>query len=74
MEPKQKPSVGRIVHFFPSGSKEPEAAVVIAVWSETCVNLSACNANGTWRSFSSVSQGALDDVEKGNRWDWPARV
>lgn len=70
---EQKPSIGRIVHFFASGSKEPQAGLVIAVWSDTCVNLSVCNAGGTWFSKSSISLGAMD-ADNGDRWAWPARV
>jgi hypothetical protein len=67
------PTVGRIVHFFPSGSKEPQAALVIAVWNPNCVNLSVCNSAGTWLTKTSVTQGALEEDTK-ERWDWPARA
>ncbi len=72
MEP-QKPSIGRIVHFFPAGSENPEAALVIAVWSDICVNLSVCNSSGTWRTETSVL-GNGGEVAGGARWAWPARV
>lgn len=44
-----KPTVGRVVWFYPLGSKptdQPLAAIVAHVWSDTCVNLAIFNANG----------------------------
>jgi hypothetical protein len=70
---KQTPSVGRIVHFFPSGSSEPQAALVIKVWNSELVNVSACNENGTWSSYTSVQQGDAADTSR-SRWNWPART
>lgn len=68
----QAPSIGRIVHFFAAGSTAPEAAIVIAVWSDTCVSVSAVNSGGTWHCETSV---LLDDGETGRaRWAWPPRV
>jgi hypothetical protein len=73
MDPKvQKPTVGRIVHFFPAGSENPEAALVIAVHSDTNVNLSVCNSGGTWSTKTSVS-GNGAEVVGSERWAWPAR-
>lgn len=48
-----KPTVGRVVWFYPSAQdqiakngKEPLAAIVSCVWSDTCVNLAVFDANG----------------------------
>lgn len=46
-----KPTVGRVVWFYPQGSgqstgAQPLAAIVAHVWSDTCVNLAIFDANG----------------------------
>lgn len=44
-----KPTVGRVVWFFPGDAREgqqPNAAIVAHVWSDTCVNLAIFDANG----------------------------
>ncbi len=44
-----KPTVGRVVWFYPRGHKageQPLAAMVAHVWSDTCVNLAIFDANG----------------------------
>lgn len=46
-----KPTVGRVVWFHPKGqsvndAKQPLAAIVAHVWSDTCVNLAIFDANG----------------------------
>lgn len=44
-----KPTVGRVVWFYPQGhsqDKQPLAAIVSHVWSDTCVNLAIFSANG----------------------------
>lgn len=48
-----KPTVGRVVWFFPisqdqlpKNGKEPLAAMITCVWSDTCVNLVVFDANG----------------------------
>jgi hypothetical protein len=44
-----KPTVGRVVWFFPRGFKQgdqPFAALIAHVWSDTCVNLAIFDANG----------------------------
>lgn len=48
----QKPTVGRIVHYFPGSADslyvqgKPLAALITSVWSDTCVNLAVFHANG----------------------------
>jgi hypothetical protein len=44
-----KPTIGRVVWFYPTGHKageQPLAAIVAHVWSDTCVNLAVFDANG----------------------------
>lgn len=44
-----KPTVGRVVWFYPSAhpaGEQPLAAIVAHVWSDTCVNLAIFDANG----------------------------
>jgi hypothetical protein len=70
----QKPSLGRIVHFFPTTGSEPLAAVITRVWSDTCVNLevfgSAAGPDETQGRFpTSVVQGPGPRT-----WSWPPRV
>lgn len=58
-----KPTVGRVVHYFPAKSKyefgfsifggHPHAAIVTAVHSDTCVNLAVFDSNG--KTFPATS-------------------
>lgn len=58
-----KASVGRIV--IVNGN----AAIIVKVWSDTCVNVNVFNAEGGNSFVSSASYGT--DV---NQWSWPERV
>lgn len=52
-----KPTVGRVVWFWPGRKDEslqPQAAIVVHVWSETCVNLAVFDANGVASSHTSI--------------------
>jgi anti-sigma factor ChrR (cupin superfamily) len=69
----QKPSIGRIVHFYAEGSTTPEAAIVVAVHSEICVNLVCFNAGGTSHTETSTL-GNGGEVAGGRRWEWPPRA
>lgn len=80
MEP-QKPSIGRIVHFYGEGLDEPQAALVVAVHSNTSVDLNVCNKSGTWSVRQSVElgedgpvDGTVSDAPAGAHWVWPPRV
>lgn len=49
MTVKIKPTVGRVVHYWvarPSPQREPLAAIVCSVISDTCVNLSVFDHGG----------------------------
>lgn len=55
------PSVGRIVWFhpysdqpLPMSADNVLAAIVVAVWSDTCVNLAVFDGNGNAHAFTSV--------------------
>ncbi len=45
-----KPTVGRIVHYYPTNptgeALAPLAAIVVAVWSDSCVNLAIFDPYG----------------------------
>jgi hypothetical protein len=67
-----KPTVGRIVWFQPSSTdlpserlvqigKEPLAAIVVAVHSDTCINLAVFDANGCHHARTSVPLIQGDD-------------
>lgn len=70
--PAPKPSVGRIVHY-----REPRvddthairAAIVTAVWTDTCVNLTVFDKRGGTFAVTSASLGV-----DGGCWSWPERV
>lgn len=57
-----KPTVGRVVWYHPTvddhGAKplagQPLAAIIAAVWSDACINISYFDANGVARSKTSV--------------------
>ena len=56
-----KPTVGRVVWYTPYQSDtfaytpgQPLAAIVTAVWSDTCVNLAVFDANGNSHGRTSV--------------------
>lgn len=70
----QKPSLRRMVAFLEYADVECDrlverAAMIVHVWSDTCVNLVVWDSNGDARAMTSVTQGT------GHRsWSWPERV
>ncbi len=70
----QKPSVGRIVHFHASKDAPAEAALVIVVHSDTCINVSKCNSGGTWGTATSLPLEGSIPESTGAFWRWPPRV
>lgn len=52
-----KPTIGRVVWFYPAGRKDqvPLAAIVTAVWGDRCVNLSIFERNGVPMSHPPTS-------------------
>lgn len=76
----QKPSVGRIVHFFPATSDalycigEPLAAIITRVWSETSVNLAVLDSAAGLHSRTSVLLHHDGNALPSARYAaWPAR-
>ncbi|MBF9263569.1 Gp49 family protein [Paracidovorax cattleyae] len=77
----QKPTVGRVVHFFPATSDdlyrngEPVAATIVRVWTDTCVNLALFDGDAQLHARTSVllhQEGhALPDAGYAA---WPARA
>lgn len=66
--PAQKPSVGRVVHYFKG--EEPMAAMICKVHSDDVVNLTVFKPEGGTAAAKSVSRLPGGPT----RWDWPARV
>lgn len=61
-----KPTVGRVVHFWPGGVKPtqpPLPAIVTAAWSDTCVNLAVFERNGVPMSHPPTSVRLLQPGE-----------
>lgn len=67
MNPNQKPTVGRIVHIHVE-NEQPLAAIIVHVWNDTCVNVTAFSSNGDPVGKTSVLYGP----GPGN-WAWPPR-
>lgn len=76
----QKPTVGRVVHFFPATSDalyrngEPLAATIVRVWSDTCINLALFDGDAKLHARCSVllHQDGHERPEAGFA-AWPAR-
>ena len=51
-----KPTIGRVVWYYPPGGPvaQPQAAIVVWVWSDTCVNLAVFDVNGVATNQTSV--------------------
>ena len=74
-----KPSVGRIVHVrheTHGGGWRCEAAIVTAVHSDACVNVTAFEAGGAPYSLTSLvfKDPAAEFPKGGTSWHWPERV
>jgi hypothetical protein len=72
-----KPTVGRIVRYFPGTDTMPRpldgaAALIVHVWSETTVNLTVFDSNGCAHQRPSVSQRT--EANPTGTWDWPERA
>lgn len=76
---KVVPTVGRIVHYFPhsrefeGNDSSPLPAVIVRVWSDTCVNLKVFTdgLNDVWKT--SVTKNPDGVVNVSGFWDWPAK-
>jgi hypothetical protein len=79
MAEQQKPSIGRIVHYcLESGPKEGEyrPAIIVKVWSETCVNLQVFtdNDNDNLPNAYWVTSALEGEVGTKRTWCWPQRT
>lgn len=75
-KPVQKPSVGRIVHYSPpdevADRKQPRAAVITHVWSETCINLYVF-PDGSY-PLDDINPTSVTLGTGPRTWCWPPRV
>ena len=82
--PEQKPTVGRIVHYVAAKGDKIQPAMIVQVWSDTCVNLQVYRDGGNDRAHdghddelsvwkTSVVQNE-EDHNAPNTWHWPPRV
>jgi hypothetical protein len=76
----QKPTVGRVVHFFPATTDalyrngEPLAATIVRVWSQTCVNLALFDGDAHLHARTSVQLHQDGTVPLNTGYAaWPAR-
>jgi hypothetical protein len=69
---EQKPSLGRIVLFRENDDAVETPAIIVKVWSDTCVNLCVfVDADErTARRITSV----VFEAKGGWSWRWPPRV
>lgn len=70
-----KPTIGRVVWFYPTiehyeASVQPHAALVVYVHGERCVNLACFDSNGTPYSKTSVQLVQEGDVAHGAHARW----
>lgn len=75
-----KPTVGRVVHFFPATTDplyrddEPLAATIVRVWSDTCVNLALFDGDAHLHRRTSVLLHQEGNERPGAGFAvWPAR-
>ena len=47
-----KPTIGRIVHFVNALGTNPIAAIITAVWTDTCVNLRIFQDGSKYSSYT----------------------
>ncbi|MDQ1446796.1 MAG: hypothetical protein QOI20_3260 [Acidimicrobiaceae bacterium] len=73
MSTTAKPTVGRIVHYNRESGGEiiQEAAMIVAVLSDTDVTLAVFNGAGAVRAEPSVPHGEGKKAVAGT-WSWPA--
>lgn len=74
-----KPSIGRIVHFVNDPTQPPIAAIIVAVWTDTCVNLRIFQdgSNTQPTQFSEwVTSSTYDEntTPVARTWHWPPKV
>lgn len=71
------PTIGRVVWFHPYATETTHAAIVVYVHSDTMVNLTIWDENGTNYPRTSVplwnGEGERPDPHKGMFAEWPVR-
>lgn len=74
--PAQKPSIGRIVHYWDADSTDAHAAIITHAWNETLVNLTVFYDGAVPKPVARVEFAlALGvGVTTKPRWDWPPRL
>lgn len=73
----QRPSVGRIVVYRPhenGPAGDPIPAVIVRVWSDTCVNLRLFRDSAPGPDDHRRSVVLADSPDQVDAWHWPARV
>ena len=78
-----KPTVGEIVNYFPGDTPnmpvhngaEMLPAVIVRVWSDTCVNLKVFNDGDLdfWKTSVLLDED-IDKPTQSNTWRWPVRL
>lgn len=63
------PSIGRIIHVVSNGETIP--AIITHVHTETCVNATAFNKNGTTTGRNSLTLAEATDLTIEHEWTWP---
>lgn len=71
MTAMQKPSIGRIVHYYGCEGDGPHAAIITKVRSDQCVDLYVLPQDGEPLGMFSV--GNTPDDANGH-WCWPPRI
>lgn len=67
----QKPSIGRVVHYYGPRQDGPHAAVITRVHSDQCVDLFVLPQDGDPLRIDSVVD---TEGDSNGRWCWPPRV
>ena len=70
---QNKPSVGRIVHYYGASGDGPHAAIVTAVHSDTLVSLTVFPDGGLASPQANVVQSDAAYANGFSRWEWPPR-
>jgi hypothetical protein len=71
----QRPSIGRIVTYRPAAEgDQPVPAMIVRVWSDTCVNLRVFSDSAPGPDDHRRSVVLAENPDQRDRWSWPARV
>lgn len=74
-----KPTIGRIVHFVLDPTKSPIAAIIVAVWTDTCVNLRIFQDGSNtqpnqWDEWQTSKTFDDSVTPASGTWHWPPKV